>query len=138
MLFNMYGLWVMKELYNNSFVVVVSKWITHHHSIIYTKDHPVSHAYIISYGGTIEFIFLYIIHQYTYLFPGIQYVVCRHYSFVPLQLLNDWSSMQNILISNKLTHHHSIILYMKLHWAINDMQCHSAFMPNFTSANVYY
>ena len=94
MRFNIYDSWVVKELYNNSFVIVISNWITHHHSIIYTKEKPVPNAYIIRYGDTIELILLYIIYQSTELFPGIKYVVCHHYSFDPLQLLNYWSSME--------------------------------------------
>ena len=89
--------------------------------MIYTKEQPVHHVYINSYGDTIAFIFLSIIHQSIDLFPGIQYVVCNHYSLVPQQQLNYRSYMQNILIINKLTHRHSIILYTKEHWSTHDM-----------------
>ena len=121
MLFNIYNLWVVKDLYNNSFVIVISNWITNQPSIIYTKEQTVSNAYIIIYGETIVLIFISIIYESTDLFPWVQYVVCNHYSLVPLQLLNYLSFMKNILIYNKLTHHHSIILYTKEYLFTHDM-----------------
>ena len=47
-------------------------------------------------------------------FPsGIQHVVCHHYPLVSIWILDIQSSIQTILISNRITHHH-IIMYAKV------------------------
>ena len=67
-------------------------------------------------------------------FPGCQNVICYYYTLVPVQtILNNQSSISNILTSNVITHHIPPLYVLMSSWSLICKQIVIAISINYTT-----